>query len=164
MATHSAPNSLIIRRAKTPDEIATVRSLFLDYLRFIENYLGQSLSFQGTQKEFADFPQTYDALWLAESGGEAVGAVGLKPFNDTSAELKRLWVSPEGRGSGAGLALCRACIDEARNRGYGTLLLDTDRGLTHANKIYETLGFRDVEKYYDNPMDSRFMALDLNGG
>jgi len=33
--------------------------------------------------------------------------------------------------------------------------------LTHANAIYETLGFQDIEKYYDNPMDSRFMALDL---
>lgn len=147
--------------AETDDDIAAVRALFLDYLRFIEDYLGQSLSFQGTDTEFTDFPQTYDALWLARLGGEPVGAVGLKPFKGDTAELKRLWVAPAGRGHAIGRALCTACIKGARAAGYRRLLLDTDRGLAHANAIYEALGFEDVEKYYDNPMDSRFMALDL---
>jgi len=34
-------------------------------------------------------------------------------------------------------------------------------GLIHANAVYEALGFEDIEKYYDNPMDSRFMGLAL---
>lgn len=152
---------MIITRATTPNDIAQVKALFLDYLRFIETYLGQTLSFQGTEAEFADFPQTYDALWLARLSGEPVGAVGLKPFEPGTAELKRLWVAPSGRGHGLGEALCRTCIDGARAQGYTRLLLDTDRGLTHANSVYERLGFRDIERYYDNPMDSRFMALSL---
>lgn len=150
-----------IHRATTAQDIAAVKSLFLDYLRFIETYLGQSLSFQGTDAEFADFPQTYDALWLATLNGAPVGAVGLKPFEPGTAELKRLWVSPQARGHGTGQALCHAVITGARDHGYLRLLLDTDRGLTHANTVYERLGFRDTEKYYDNPMDSRFMALVL---
>jgi carbonic anhydrase len=153
---------MIIQRATTPADIAHVKALFLDYLRFIERYLGQSLSFQDTDAEFADFPQTYDALWLARLHGAPVGAVGLKPFQPGTAELKRLWVAPEGRGHGIGDALCRAVIGGARARGYKRLLLDTDRGLSHANRVYERLGFQDTEKYYDNPMDSRFMALDLD--
>lgn len=150
-----------IRLATSPAEIAAVKALFLDYLRFIENYLGQSLSFQGTDREFANFPQTYDALWLACLDGRDVGAVGLKPFKNGTAELKRLWVDPSARGHGFGDALCRACIEGARKHGYTRLLLDTDHGLTHANGVYERLGFKDVDRYYDNPMESRFMALDL---
>lgn len=92
--------SLQVRRAETTEQIAYVRALFLDYLHFIEAYLGQTLSFQGTEREFADFPQTYDALWLAEVNGHQVGAVGLKPFDECTGELKRLWVTPEGRGHG----------------------------------------------------------------
>ena len=149
--------------AETDAQIAAVKSLFLDYLRFIEAYLGQSLSFQGTQTEFADFPQTYDALWLAIHKDQPVGAVGLKPFKDKTAELKRLWVSPEARGLNLGETLCVTCIEGAKQHGYTRLLLDTDRGLNHANAIYERLGFTDIERYYDNPMDSRFMALDLTG-
>ena len=147
--------------ATTPEDIAAVKAIFLDYLHFIEDYLGQSLSFQGTEAEFAGFPQSYDALWLARVGGEPVGAVGLKPFAAGEAELKRLYVLPAGRGHGLGEALCRACVEGARAHGYARLLLDTDRGLTHANAVYERLGFTDVPKYYDNPMDSRFMALEL---
>ncbi|MFB9373613.1 GNAT family N-acetyltransferase [Algimonas porphyrae] len=152
---------MTIRLATRPDDIAAVKSLFTDYLRFIEDYLGQSLSFQGTEREFADFPHTYDALWLAELNGKPVGAVGLKPFADQTAELKRLWVSPDARGHAFGQRLCKACIAGARAHRYTRLLLDTDRGLNHANAIYEALGFSDVPRYYDNPMDSRFMALDL---
>ncbi|MGB3457065.1 MAG: hypothetical protein WBA35_11955, partial [Litorimonas sp.] len=81
-----------IRRATSPEDIAAVKALFLDYLHFIEAYLGQSLSFQGTEAEFAGFPDRYDALWLAELDGVPVGAVGLKPFEGKTAELKRLWV------------------------------------------------------------------------
>ena len=46
--------------------------------------------------------------------------------------------------------------------GYNHLYLDTDPGLTHAVKIYEDLGFVDIDRYYENPMGcSRYMALAL---
>lgn len=150
-----------IRLAETPEDIAAVKTIFTEYLSFIETYLGQSLSFQGTAKEFADFPHTYVALVLARIDGEPLAACGVKPFKDKDCELKRLYCRPAGRGHGLGEALCRAAIDTARTQGFQRMLLDTDHGLIQANRIYEQLGFRDVPKYYDNPMDSRFMALDL---
>lgn len=131
-------------------------------MRFIESYLGESLGFQGTEKEFADFPQTYDALFLATLSGEPVAACGLKPFKPGICELKRLYCRPEGRGHQLGLKLTQAALKEARLRDYREIYLDTDRGLTHANVIYETLGFKDIERYYDNPIGcSRYMALSL---
>ena len=46
--------------------------------------------------------------------------------------------------------------------GYSQMFLDTDPGLTHANSVYEALGFEDIDRYYDNPMGcSRYMALKL---
>jgi carbonic anhydrase len=150
-----------IRRATTPQDIAAVKAIFVEYLHFVEAYLGQSLSFQGTEAEFSDFPQTYDALFLARLNGTAVAACGVKPFRPGICELKRLYCQPAGRGHGLGIALSHAAIQAAREIGYKHMYLDTDAGLTHANAIYEQLGFRDIEKYYDNPMDSRFMGLDL---
>ncbi len=150
-----------IIRAETARDIAAVRELFLEYLQFVERYLGQNLSFQGTEKEFADFPQTYDALFLAARGHEPVAACGVKPFKPGICELKRLYCRPAARGHGLGLQLCKAAIIGARGLGYKHIYLDTDHGLIHANGIYEALGFQDIEKYYDNPMDSRFMGLAL---
>lgn len=138
-----------------------VRAIFLEYLDFIEDYLGQDLAFQGTEREFADFPQTYDSLFLGRLDGEPVAACGLKPFKPGVCELKRLYCRPQARGFGLGLKLSKAAVRKGRELGYNEMYLDTDFGLTHANAIYEALGFQDIAKYYDNPMDSRFMRLAL---
>lgn len=153
--------NVVIQKASTPSEVKAVKDIFIEYLAFVEDYLGQTLSFQGTGKEFADFPQTYDALFLGALNGAPMAACGVKPFKPGICELKRLYCRPAGRGHNLGLRLCKAAVAAARDMGYKTMYLDTDHGLIHANHIYETLGFHDIDKYYDNPMESRFMALEL---
>lgn len=152
-----------IIRATSPDDVAAVKMLFLDYLKFVTDYLGQDLSFQGTEKEFADFPQTYTSLFLAKRGEENLGAVGLKLLKPKLIELKRLYVTPSGRGLGLGYKLSEKVIKDARAHGYDALYLDTDPGLIHANAVYESLGFQDIPQYYENPLggQSRYMRLDL---
>ena len=150
-----------VTQVETEIDINAVRGLFLEYLQFVERYLEQDLSFQGTEKEFADFPQTYDALFLGQLDGQPVAACGLKHFKPGICELKRLYCRPQARGPGIGLKLSQAVINKARELGYKHIYLDTDYGLTHANVVYEALGFQDIDKYYDNPMDSRFMGLAL---
>ena len=148
--------------AKSANDIAAVKAIFLEYMAFIETYLGQSLNFQGTEKEFTNFPNSYNRLLLAKVNNQPVAACGLKPFKPGICELKRLYCRPKGRGHGLGLKLTKAAITEARHQGYLDIYLDTDRGLTHANAIYEALGFKDIERYYDNPLGcSRYMALKL---
>lgn len=49
-------SNIIIRQAETADDIADVNAIFLEYLQFVGRYLGQGFSFQGTDKEVADFP------------------------------------------------------------------------------------------------------------
>jgi len=153
---------LTLKKVTTSQEVFSVRAIFEDYLAFIENYLGQSLSFQGTEKEFATFPDIYDALFLAELNGEPVAACGIKPFKEKICELKRLYCRPEGRGHNLGKRLTEMAIDFAKSKPYEKMYLDTDAGLIHANKIYEQLGFTDIDRYYGNPMGcSRYMALIL---
>jgi ribosomal protein S18 acetylase RimI-like enzyme len=148
--------------ATSLEDIAAVKSIFMEYMRFIEDYLGESLNFQGTEKEFAEFPDIYDSLLLAKMDGIPVAACGIKPFKTGVCELKRLYCRPAGRGHKLGLKLTEASIADARARGYRQMFLDTDRGLVSANAIYEGLGFTDIKRYYDNPMGcSRYMALDL---
>lgn len=152
-----------IIRAASAEDIAAVKTLFLEYLQFVTDYLGQDLSFQGTEKEFADFPQTYTSLFLAKRGNTPLGAVGLKPLNPDIIELKRLYVAPQGRGLGLGYRLSEQVVEDARAKGHTYLYLDTDPGLIHANAVYEALGFKNVAQYYDNPLagQSRYMRLAL---
>jgi len=150
-----------IIKAQSGADIAAVKQIFLEYLTFIENFLGQSLDFQDTDTEFLTFPKAYETLWLAKLGGDPVAACGVKNFKPGICELKRLYCRPKGRGHQLGLKLTEAAINFARQSGYAQMYLDTDPGLTQANMIYEHLGFQDIERYYDNPMCSRYMALTL---
>lgn len=148
--------------AKTPEDIASVKAIFLEYLAFIEEILEQSLCFQDTKTEFNNFPNTYDQLLLAKIDGNPVAACGIKPLRDDICELKRLYCRPPGRGHGLGERLTVASLNAARDLGYNHMYLDTDPKLIHACKIYERLGFKDIDRYYDNPMGcSRYMALTL---
>ena len=151
-----------ITRAAAPEDIQAVRDIFIAYLEFIEDYLGQSLSFQNTEAEFKTFPDMYRALFLARIDGLAVGACGIKAFKPEIAELKRLYVMPSGRGHNLGERLTVRAIEFSKKEGFEKMYLDTDPGLTHANAVYERLGFTDIERYYGNPMGcSRYMALTL---
>ena len=156
-------SDLKIVRAETPGNVAAVKTLFQDYLRFVENFLDESLAFQDTAGEFARFPDSYDALFLARLGGAPVGAAGLKRFDARRGELKRLFVREAARGRGLGERLIAATVGAARARGYAALLLDTDPGLVHANRIYERMGFRYTACYYPNPRQdrSRYMVLEF---
>lgn len=148
--------------AKSSNDITAVRDIFIAYLDFIENYLGQSLGFQNTADEFKTFPDMYEALFLARIDGAVVGACGIKAFKPHIAELKRLYVLPSGRGHNFGERLTRAAITYSKDQGFEKVYLDTDPGLIHANGIYERLGFTDIKRYYGNPMGcSRYMALTL---
>ncbi|MBI4912011.1 MAG: GNAT family N-acetyltransferase [Acidobacteria bacterium] len=153
---------LSIHPALTPDEIETVRSLFLEYQRSI----GTDLCFQGFAVEVQSLPGDYappgGRLLLAAHGGLPVGCIALHPFRGSRGEMKRLFVRPSARGLGVGRALVARVLEEARHIGYTGIVLDTLPTMTEAQRLYESLGFGDIPPYRDNPVaGARFMGLDL---
>jgi len=160
--TDSAP-ALSITAATTPDDLAAVRRLFLAYAQSLDF----SLCFQGFDEELAGLPGKYapehrGALLLAKVNGAAVGVVGLRDLGDGVAEMKRLYIDPAGRGHNFGRALTDAVLAEARRFGYRAIRLDTFPSMVAANRIYDSLGFRDIPPYYDNPLPgARYRELQL---
>ena len=59
--------------------------------------------------------------------------------------------------------LAERIIEEARDREYDAIILDTLPMMKDAQRMYERLGFVDIEPYYDSPVaGTRFMSLDLD--
>jgi ribosomal protein S18 acetylase RimI-like enzyme len=76
--------------------------------------------------------------------------------------MKRLYVSPEGRGFGLGRALAEAVVGEAIRIGYREIRLDTLATMKGALALYEKLGFVEIAPYYATPIaDTVFLAKPL---
>lgn len=139
-------------------DLDEVRTLFGEYAAS----LPFALDFQDFDRELAELPGAYapprGALLLARGAG----CVGLRPIDETSCELKRLYVRPQARGAGLGRRLAEAAVTEARRLGYKQLRLDTVPGMDSAQSLYERLGFSEISAYRPNPIPgARFLELEL---
>lgn len=86
-----------------------------------------------------------------DADDETLGCVALHFLDDTTAEAKRMWVSPRARGTGIGTRLLARVEAEARRAGRSVVLLDTNRALTEAVALYGRRGYQAIPRYNDNP-------------
>ncbi len=146
--------------AKTRAEIALVRALFEDYAASLRI----DLCFQGFATELAELPGAYASphgrLLLATVESAPAGCVALRPRNEHTCEIKRLFVRPEHQGHGLGRKLVERAIADARAIGYANVLLDTLPEMSRAVQLYEALGFVRCAPYFDSPIAGNiFMEL-----
>ncbi len=152
-----------IKHAQTPNEIEVIRRLFREY----EAYLNVDLCFQSFEEELAGLPGKYahpsGALLIGLIRNKVVGCVAVRRLDDGVCEMKRLFVRPEARRTGGGRQLANEIITVARALGYARMRLDTLDRLTHAMRLYESLGFQRIQPYYENPLPGVvYWELQLN--
>jgi len=136
-----------LREASAPEDVDAVRSLFAEYARSVD----EPCCFAGLERELAELPRGYRALFVAEDDGVAAGCVGLREVDRDTAEMKRLYVRSAWRGRGLGRALAQAAIEAAGSAGYARIVLDSLPKMHEARALYRALGFRETEPYLAQP-------------
>lgn len=141
-----------IVKVKTSEQIEEIRQLFLEY----EEYLCVDLCFQSFEEELSKLPGDYappeGKLLLAVEGKQVVGCVALRKIGEGICEMKRLFVREKYRGKGIGRKLALEIIFDAKNTGYSLMRLDTLSKLNEAISLYNSLGFKKTDPYYNNPL------------
>jgi ribosomal protein S18 acetylase RimI-like enzyme len=146
------------------DEMPALRSLLEEYCRWID----LDLTFQEIDAELDGLPGDYappgGIILVARVDGRPAGLVAYRRLDARICEMKRMYVHPAARGQGLSRALVEALMTHAANAGYREMRLDTLPMMGAAQRLYESLGFRDIPPYYDTPIPgTRFMACTLGG-
>ena len=154
--------TLIVVASADDGHAAQARTLLLEYAESLD----VDLSFQNFDQELREFPDSYmpptGALLLATRAGQLAGSVAMRELETGICEMKRLYVRADFRGLGVGRELAVAIIDAAGDMGYRHMRLDTLPGMDDAQRLYRTLGFREIAAYYESPVSgTRYLELDL---
>lgn len=164
--TETASTDITLRWAHGPDDMETVRALFLDY----QADLGIDLCFQDFAAEVDNLPADYrtphGAIAVAFVGSSPAGCCAFRPLSGSdhlnACEMKRLFVRRAYRGFGLGRQLVELILSEARMAGYTTMLLDTLTDMEAARALYQEVGFCEVAPYYHNPIPgAHYLKVEL---
>jgi GNAT superfamily N-acetyltransferase len=165
-----------IKNVNTQEQIEQVRALmraFVDWhrQRHIEDHelIDEYFNVRDFEEELAFLPGKYappkGRLLLALKDGQPAGCAALHELDAQACEMKRMFVYPQFQGKGVGRALAEALIREARTIGYASILLDTSFRQAEAQGLYQSLGFKKIEPYYELPEELQnwlvFMKLKL---
>lgn len=160
---------MIIRKA-TPADMPAVHQLCWDYRALLVERSANRSEIVDAYYAEDDYAVLLDslpekhakpdgAILVAEEQGSVIGCAMIHRIDETTCEIKRVFVAPEGRGQGAAKALVFGSMDAARGVGYQRMVLDTMVHLVEAINLYQQLGFTPADPYYD--LDPRFADLIL---
>ena len=128
------------------DQLRAVSGLDVDAKTYLDNTFSEIESY---------FPPR-GRLLCARDGQRLVGVGFLKPIKNEICEIKRMYVRPDQRGKGLGKAILTRLIDEAKNIGYGKVLLDSACYMKAAHALYRSMGFTDADYYSEGETDEVF--------
>jgi len=120
--------------------------------------LEESIAFyesKGILNDMDDIQQTYfenDGIFLVMTDGERIiGTGAVRKLDDTTCELKRVWLLFEYHGKGLGYRMIQELLAFAREKGYQRIRLETDRhDQSRAYELYKRLGFYEIPRYTDH--------------
>ncbi|WP_432166110.1 GNAT family N-acetyltransferase [Streptomyces sp. bgisy031] len=101
---------------------------------------------------------------VARNGeGEFLGCAGLRLLrgDPETAELKRMYVLPSGRGAGLGRGLLRAVEESAVRLGALRIVCETNTQLTDARVLYIRHGYKETAPYEGHGKADHWYAKEL---
>jgi len=140
--------------AKSDKSYQIATSLFKEYAAQI----GVDLSFQNFNQELANIQEQYarpkGVLYIAyDSSQNPIGCFGIRQFEDSICELKRMYLKSTYRGLGIGKQLLLKSIEVGRELGYTKMRLDTLPTMQSAIGLYQSIGFYEILPYRFNPIE-----------
>ena len=95
-------------------------------------------------------PENMSALVVAYDGKVPIACGAWKAIDDSTAEIKRIFVEPQYRRKGVARAVIQTLEDHAAFTGHSKLILETAVDTTGSHRLYLSLGYQ-IRQYYGSP-------------
>lgn len=110
----------------------------------------------------AEFTPPAGRFVVARLDGRSVGCGGIRPYEGSIAEIKRMYVDPSARRRGIGRMILSRLEEAARELGYRAARLETGLMQPEAIALYESAGYERIApygEYGDDPLSACFERL-----
>lgn len=148
-------------RVVAPDDPAAVEAVGRYFAEIDRRFPDGFDPGEATHSDVAAMSAPAGVFVVATSDGEPVACGGVQQIAPETGEVKRMWVHPDWRGAGLGSRMLGHLEERARDLGHRRLHLDTHGSLVEAIAMYERAGYRQVERYNDNPYAQAWFVKDL---
>jgi len=112
--------------------------------RVLKDY-GLDIDPSETDRDLSDTAHYYfkrNGLFeIIDEDGEIVGSYGVYPVSPDVCELRKMYLLPGFQGRGLGKLMMERAISKSKELGYATMLLETNKKLEKAVRLYEKYGF-----------------------
>jgi GNAT superfamily N-acetyltransferase len=149
--------ALVMEASDTPVSVELQRAYFAD---IASRYPGWSPDLIPSADP-AEVAPPLGAWVVAYLDGEPAGCGGVKRLDDTSAELKRIYLAASARGRGLGRRLLEQLEQHARELGYERLRLDTGDLQPEALGLFRSAGYEHIADYNGNVWATYWMEKRL---
>jgi GNAT superfamily N-acetyltransferase len=113
-----------------------------------------------TRASEAEFDPPAGLFVVLMDGPTTAAGGGLRRFNESTCEVKRMWTSPLYRRRGLATEVLQSLEDAAREIGYASLILETGPRQPEAEALYAGRGYSRIEPYGHYP-EAHAFRIDL---
>jgi putative acetyltransferase len=137
-----------------PPESKEIRELSGALHKDLESRYGK-----GSIEDFVEENKTMLIFFVCRNDkNKAVACGALKHFDDTTAEIKRMYVADDSRGKGLSKLILNKLEETAFLMNYKRVILETGLKQPEAIKLYEKSGYTKIETYGKYKDDSNSLC------
>ena len=149
--------ALVMEASDTPVSAELQRAYFADIASRYPGWTPELIP----SADPAEVAPPLGAWVVAYLDDQPVGCGGVKRLDDTSAELKRIYLAAGARGRGLGRRLLDQLERHARELGYERLRLDTGDLQPEAFGLFRSAGYEHIPDYNGNTWATYWMEKRL---